>query len=46
LGRGPFYQESKILIENKKEDHIYLSWEQQQTETPPKAVKKERRDLV
>jgi len=46
LGCRPFYQESKILIENKEEDHIRLSWEQQQTETPPKAAKKERQDLI
>lgn len=45
MGRGPFYQESKPLIENKKEDHIRLSWKQQQTETPPKAAKKERQVL-
>jgi len=42
LGRGPFYQESKVLIENKREDHIRLSRKQQQTETLPKAAKKER----
>jgi len=46
LGREPFYQESRILIENKKEDYIHLSRKQQRTETPPKAAKKERQDLV